>query len=103
MARILALLAVLAAAPALAQSDAFPFGDPALGRRIAEAKCTGCHAARWGGDGSGVYRRADRKVKSTQSLLAWVQRCNAGNRLELNAEEEESIAAWLNATYYRLK
>jgi mono/diheme cytochrome c family protein len=93
----------LAAGPALAQSDAFPFGDPRLGRKVAEAKCTGCHVARWGGDGSAVYTRPDRKVRTTRSLLAWVQRCNVGNRLDLNAEEEESVAAWLNEAHYRLK
>ena len=100
---VLLLLAALAAAPALAQSDAFPFGDPKLGKQVVEAKCTGCHVARLGGDGSSVFTRAERKVRSTQSLLAMVQRCNDGFRLKLSAEDEESAAAWLNEAYYKLK
>jgi len=102
--RAIFFVVVLAAAPAwAAQPDAFPFGDPKLGQKVLEAKCTGCHAARFGGDGSGPYTRSPRRVTSAASLLAWVQRCNAGNRLNLNGEEEESVAAWLNEAYYQFK
>lgn len=94
---------ILASAPAFAQSDAFPFGDPKLGRKVVEEKCSGCHVARFGGDGSGIFTRAERKATSTQSLLAWVQRCNVNVRTGLNGEEEESVAAFLNETYYKLK
>lgn len=88
---------------ALAQSDAFPFGDPKVGRKVLEAKCSSCHVASYGGDGSGVFKRPDRRVSSSQSLLAWVQRCNVGNSSGLSAEEEESVAAWLNDAYYKFK
>lgn len=87
----------------LAQSDAFPFGDPKLGKQVLEAKCASCHVQRWGGDGSAVFKRSDRKASGAQSLLAWVQKCNAGNRTGLNAEEEESVAAYLNGAYYKFK
>ena len=97
------LILLIAATPGFAQSDAFPFGDPKLGKKVLEAKCTACHVARFGGDGSSVYTRSARRVASAPSLLAWVQRCNAGNKLQLGAEEEESVAAWLNETYYRFK
>jgi hypothetical protein len=50
-----------------------------------------------------VFTRPGRKVSSTQSLLAWVQRCNTNAKLELNGEEEESIAAYLNEVYYKFK
>jgi hypothetical protein len=94
---------LLGAAVALAQHDAFPFGDPKKGRALLEAKCTGCHVARFGGDGSGVYTRSPRRVSSAASLLAWVQRCNAGNNLGLGPEDEESLAAHLNEAFYRFK
>jgi len=93
----------LVAAHALAQSGAFPFGDPKVGKRVLEAKCSSCHVQRWGGDGSGVFKRTDRKVSSVPSLLAWVQKCNAGNKTGLSAEEEESVAAYLNGAYYKFK
>ena len=85
------------------QSDVFPFGDVKLGKQVLEQKCSGCHVARFGGDGSGMFTRANRKPTSAQSLLAWVQRCNANTRLGLNGEEEESVAAYLNAAYYKFK
>jgi mono/diheme cytochrome c family protein len=95
--------AFFATTSVFAQFDAFPFGDPKLGRKVLQEKCSACHVARFGGDGSGVFTRAERKVSSTQSLLAWVQRCNAGNKLELNGEQEESLAAYLNQAYYKFK
>jgi mono/diheme cytochrome c family protein len=100
---VAALAAICAILPALAQSDAYPFGDPKLGRKVLEAKCSGCHVARFGGDGSRVFTRSERKASSPQSLLSWVQRCNANAKVELNGEEEESIAAYLNDAYYKFK
>lgn len=88
---------------AFAQSDVFPFGEPALGKKVLEVKCSGCHVRLFGGDGSAVFTRDGRKVSSAQSLLAWVQRCNAANATGLGGEEEESIAAYLNAQYYKFK
>ena len=70
---------------------------------VLEAKCSGCHIARFGGDGSRMFTRPERKASSTQSLLAWVQRCNANTKLGLKAEEEESVAAFLNDAYYKFK
>ena len=97
------MAALLAWTQALAQSDAYPFGDPKVGKQVLEAKCSGCHVARFGDDGSRVFTRPERKASSTQSLLAWVQRCNANAKLELKGEEEESIAAYLNEAYYQFK
>jgi hypothetical protein len=94
---------LLGAGSVLAQHDAFPFGDPKKGKALLEAKCTGCHVARFGGDGSGVYTRSPRRVSGAASLLAWVQRCTAGNNLRLGPEDEESLAAYLNEAFYRFK
>ncbi len=94
---------LVASAVAHAQSDAFPFGDPKLGKRVLEERCSTCHVQRWGGDGSGVFRRADRKISNARSLLAWVQRCNAGQKTGLSTEEEQSVAAYLNEAYYKFK
>ena len=94
---------LFATTPAFAQSDAYPFGDAKVGKQVLEAKCSGCHVARFGGDGSRVFTRPEHKASSTQSLLAWVQRCNASAKLDLKGEEEESIAAYLNDAYYKFK
>jgi mono/diheme cytochrome c family protein len=100
---LFAMALLVVAAPALAQSDAFPFGDAKVGKKVLEAKCSGCHVARFGGDGSRMFTRPERKASSTQSLLAWVQRCNTNTKLGLKAEEEESVAAYLNEAYYKFK
>jgi len=98
-----AIAALVASAPALAQSDAFPFGDAKVGKAVLEAKCSGCHIARFGGDGSRMFTRPERKASSTASILAWVQRCNANIKTGLGAEEEESVAKFLNEAYYKFK
>jgi len=94
---------LLASAPALGQHDAFPFGNSKEGKKILEQKCSGCHVARFGGDGSAMFTRSDRRASSAPSVLAWVQRCNANIKTGLSAEEEQSVAAWLNEAYYKFK
>ncbi len=94
---------LLAAANAFAQSDAFPFGDPKEGKKVLEEKCSGCHVARFGGDGSAMFTRSDRKASSAASVLAWVQRCNVNTKTGLGAEQEDGVAAWLNQAYYKFK
>ena len=100
---LLAIVPLVAAASAHAQSDAFPFGDPKVGKSVLEAKCSGCHIARFGGDGSRMFTRPERKASSTASVLAWVQRCNTNIKTGLSTEEEQSVAAFLNDAYYKFK
>jgi mono/diheme cytochrome c family protein len=88
--------------PAYAQHDAFPFGDPNAGAKLFEAKCAACHIQRFGNI-SKAFVRPDRKAKDAASLLAWVQRCNNGNGFGLGREEEESLAAYLNESFYKFK
>ena len=94
---------VVVAAAAHAQPDAFPFGKPALGRKLYAEKCAACHASMFGGDGSSVFTRADRKIHTAAALLAQVQFCNQRTRAGLSAEDEQSVAAWLDQAYYKLK
>lgn len=91
------------AATAHAQPDAFPFANPRIGQKLYAAKCAACHAARFGGDGSSVFTRAQRRIHTTSGLFAQVQVCNERSHAGLSAADEESVAAWLNQTYYKLK
>lgn len=86
-----------------AQPDAFPFGNPRLGKKLYIAKCASCHASRFGGDGSSVFTRPNHRIHTIPGLFAKVQGCNERSRAGLSAADEESIAAWLNQTYYKLK
>jgi len=88
--------------PAFAQHDAFPFGDPKAGAKLFEAKCAGCHLRTFG-DVAKAFQRENRKVKDAPSVLAWVQRCNNANRIGLDREGEESVAAYLNEAFYKFK
>ena len=85
--RRFATLLIFAPLAAFAQSDAFPFGDAKLGRQVLEAKCSSCHVQRWGADGSGVFKRADRKASSTQSLLGRKE-LQALNALLITSEQK---------------
>jgi len=84
-------------------SDVFAFGDPEQGKKLYDEKCAACHVAQFGGDGASVFTRADRRIHTAPALLAQVQGCNARTHAGLSAEDEQSVAAWLNQRYYKLK
>ena len=62
-----------------------------------------CHVAQFGGDGSSVFTREDRRIHTPAALLAQVQGCNQRARTGLSAEDEQSVAAWLDQRYYKFK
>ena len=70
---------------------------------VAENKCEACHARKAGGDGSGIYTRKDRRVTSLAKLQSQVALCNSELNIGLFPEDEEHIAAYLNATHYRFR
>lgn len=95
------LLPVLALALAAGAAQAKP--DVEEGRKlVAEKKCEACHHNKTMGDAKAVYLRKDRKVTSMAKLKAQVALCNSELNLGLFPEEEEHVAAFLNATYYKL-
>lgn len=100
---IFALLAALAASPALAQKQPAPFaaGDAKAGKAIVDRDCVSCHAAKFAGDPDRMYTRPDHRVKSPAKLLAQVQACNTNLAKGYFPEEEEHIAAYLNIQFYK--
>lgn len=99
---LLLCAALLPAAPALA--NPFPKGDPAKGKALmSEAKCGACHASMFGGDGSGIYTRPDRRVTSAEKLRSQVRFCATQVKANWFPEEEEHVAAYLNQQYYKFK
>ncbi len=94
-----AAAAVLAALPAFA----FAAGSVEEGRKLVEAgKCEACHQNKVYGTVGTVYLRKDRKVTTWPKLKAQVALCNSELNLGLFPEDEEHIAAYLNATWYKL-
>ena len=95
----LALLAMPAIAAPEANSALLESGK----KLVAEAKCEACHATKHGGDGTGMYLRADRRVTTKSKLLPQVSRCNTELNLGLFPDDEAAIAAYLNASQYKFK
>ena len=97
----LPLLFAVLAAPAMAAP--FAAGNAATGKALHEKKCAGCHAAKFGGDGSRIYTRADRRIKNAAGLAQQITVCNSMLGNELFPEDEANLGAHLNQTYYKFK
>ncbi len=76
-------------------------GDPKIGKALHDKACISCHASMFGGDGSKIYTRADRKVQNAQQLAARVSACNANTGAGWFPEDEAHVAAYLNQQYYK--
>lgn len=89
----------------LSAAHAAPFdkGDAKKGKALADKQCQACHVSLFKGDGSGVYTRADRKVKTAAQLAARISGCNANTGAGWFPEDEVDVAAYLNKTYYKFK
>jgi len=77
--------------------------DIKAGQTLHDKHCVACHVQRWGGDGSAVYTRPDRLIKSLDALRQRVAACNAQTDAKLFPEDEANVAAYLAQRYYRFK
>ena len=85
-----------------AGAEPFPKGDAKAGAKLMEdAKCMACHAQRFGGDGSRIFTRPERRVKNADALLKQVRACVIQLGVQWFPEDEENVAAHLNQRYYR--
>ena len=86
-----------------AHAAPFAKGDPVKGKALHDKACISCHATMYGGDGSKIYTRADRKVKNAQQLAARISGCNANTGAGWFPEDEAHVGAYLNQQYYKFK
>ena len=87
-----------------AHANPFAKADAAKGQQlVTQGKCNACHVSIVGGDGTAIYTRADRKVKTASGLLTQVRTCNTMLGTNWFPEDEENVAAYLNQTYYKFK
>jgi mono/diheme cytochrome c family protein len=98
---LLALTLLPFALPATAQP--FAQGKAKLGEQLHQEQCDACHAARFGGNGSRIYTRADRRVKNASSLAQFITSCNANLGNKLFPDDEANLGAYLNNAYYKFK
>lgn len=96
--RMFVLLACLVSQPLFAKP--FIDADSHAGSLLHQQHCVSCHASQYGGDGSAIYTRDDRKVNSANGLLVQVRSCNTNIGLQWFEDEELNVAAFLNQSYY---
>jgi hypothetical protein len=84
-------------------SSLYPGGDPAIGKNLLQNNCISCHASSFGGDGSAIYTRENRLVKTSRGLKAQVRNCNTMIGLKWFEDEELHVTSYLNQTYYRFE
>ena len=102
MKQTLTLLLALLLAPNI-QAAPFATGHADVGKTLHNRDCVACHQARFGGDGSKIYTRADRRIKSASGLAQQITVCNANLGNKLFPEDEADIGAYLNKTWYKFK
>lgn len=84
-------------------SELFKNADIAAGNKLVESNCISCHASSFGGDGSEIYTRELRKIKTPSGLIVQVRNCNTMLDLKWFDEDEVNVAAYLNQQYYHFK
>lgn len=94
----LLLIAACCVAPATAANLA---GDATAGKKLHDEKCVACHQARFGGDGSGMYTRKDRRVQSAEGLAKQVNGCNHQLNTQLSGAQIDNLVKYLNETFYK--
>ena len=95
--RLTALLFLAVALPAAA-------ADVDAGKRLVEEKrCENCHHDKTLGEAKAIYLRKDRKVTTLEKLKAQVALCNSELNLQMFPDEEEQVADYLDATYYKFR
>lgn len=96
------MIALLSASVGYADTP-FKSADALVGKKLVEAHCIQCHASSYGGDGSEIYTRELRKIKTPSGLVAQVRNCNTMLDLKWFEEDELNVAAYLNQQYYHFK
>ncbi len=85
-----------------AQADPFPKGKFAAGKKVFEqAECKRCHIEMIGGDGSEIFTRPDRKVLNPTMLIKHLKICDSKTAIDISAQDELNLAAYLNKLYYK--
>lgn len=78
-------------------------GDATRGKTVHDAKCVACHTGKFGGDGSAIYTRADRKVKTVEGLMKQIGLCNEMTKAGLTEAQENDLVKYLAEQYYKFK
>lgn len=84
-------------------ANPFPNGNADTGKKLFDKnKCSSCHVAMLGGDGSAIFTRPNRKVGTAQQMLTQMEACSAAAGITLSADDKQHLGAYLNR-YYNFK
>ena len=86
-----------------ANAGPYAYGDSDAGKALVDKNCIQCHADRFGGNGSAIYTRENRLVKTSRGLLAQIRNCNTMLGVKWFEDEELNVASYLNKTYYHFE
>lgn len=78
-------------------------GNAASGKKLHEAHCISCHAARFEGKWETMYTRPERKKKSLEELRGMVLFCDNQVGTGWFDNEIDDVTAYLNETFYHYK
>ena len=97
-------ISLLLLACGTAQAAPFIGGNADNGQKLfAKYDCASCHKGKVGGDGSAIFTRPDRIVRSADELIPRIKFCSGAVGANLTAQEELDLAALLNRNYYHFK
>lgn len=95
------VLFLLMLASATAQAAPFANGNAENGKKLfTQYDCSSCHKGKMGGDGSTIFTRPERIVRSAAELIPRIKFCSGAVGANLKPQEEQDLAAYLNRTYY---
>jgi len=77
--------------------------DIKRGRILHNENCIQCHASMYGGDGTSIYVREDRRIDSMSALIKQVKRCKNSLGLPWPEDQTDDLIAYLNKTFYHFK
>ena len=101
--KTLILIGISALLAGTVHAAPFAKGDPKAGKVLHDKSCVSCHVSMFGGDGSEIYTRDNRKTRSAEQLAARIAGCNANTNAGWFPEDELNVGAWLNQQYYKFK
>lgn len=81
----------------------FLLGDPANGKVIHQEHCAACHIGKFGGDGSKIYLRDDRRISTVEGLMAQVEFCDRQIKSGLSEDGINDVVIYLNENYYKFE
>ncbi|MDX1914447.1 MAG: cytochrome c [Methylophilus sp.] len=101
--KLLIAFLIMLVPDAVAANELFKKADITRGKALVEKNCISCHASSFGGNGSEIYTREFRKIKSASGLITQVRNCSTMLDLKWFEEDEINVAAYLNQTYYKFE